>query len=72
MFDVLKAAPLARLGYHQYTAINNIFEMHMPFPADDHVSGGIMGGEMRTDEDMDKVNDTPEAVKFPKYRTEGV
>ncbi|TGO39009.1 hypothetical protein BHYA_0062g00120 [Botrytis hyacinthi] len=44
LFDVLKAAPLARLGYHQYTAINNIFEMQMPSMPDDHVSGNILGG----------------------------
>ena len=44
LFDVLKAAPLARLGYHQYTAINNIFEMKMPFMPDDFVSGGVLSG----------------------------
>jgi hypothetical protein len=50
LFDVLKAAPLARLGYHQYTAINNIFEMKMPFMPDDHVSGNILGGEVPKEE----------------------
>ena len=44
MFDVLKAAPLARLGYHQYTAINNVFEMKMPFMPDDFVSRGVLSG----------------------------
>ncbi|KAF7944618.1 uncharacterized protein EAE97_005251 [Botrytis byssoidea] len=44
LFDVLKAAPLARLGYQQYTAVNNIFEMQMPGMPDDHVSGNILGG----------------------------
>ncbi|KAF7956779.1 hypothetical protein EAE96_004106 [Botrytis aclada] len=55
LFDVLKAAPLARLGYHQYTAINNIFEMEIPFMPDDHVSGGVLGGEVSKDVDEDVV-----------------
>jgi hypothetical protein len=42
----LKAAPLARLGYHQYTAITNVFDMHMPFMPDDNVSAGVLGGVM--------------------------
>ena len=46
MFDVLKAAPLARLGYHQYTAINNVFDMHMPFMPDDNVSRGVLAGSV--------------------------
>ncbi|KAK9481780.1 hypothetical protein V1527DRAFT_486298 [Lipomyces starkeyi] len=45
LFDVLKAAPIARLGYHQYTAISHVFDMKMPFMADDNVSGNILGGE---------------------------
>ncbi|KAF7887128.1 uncharacterized protein EAF02_003775 [Botrytis sinoallii] len=55
LFDVLKAAPLARLGYHQYTAINNIFEMEMPFMPDDHVSGNTLGGVVPKDIDEDVV-----------------
>ncbi|KAF7931769.1 uncharacterized protein EAE98_004505 [Botrytis deweyae] len=55
LFDILKAAPLARLGYHQYTAINNIFEMEMPFMPDDHVSGNILGGVVPKDIDEDVV-----------------
>ncbi|ESZ95800.1 hypothetical protein SBOR_3817 [Sclerotinia borealis F-4128] len=51
LFDVLKAAPLARLGYHQYTAINNIFDMDMPFMPDDHVSGNTLGGVVPKDID---------------------
>ena len=42
---MLKAAPLARLGYHQYTAISHVFDMKMPFMPDDNVSGNILGGE---------------------------
>jgi len=42
---VLKAAPLARLGYHQYTAITHVFDMKMPIMVDDNVSGNILGGE---------------------------
>ncbi|TVY75825.1 Uncharacterized protein LSUE1_G005857 [Lachnellula suecica] len=45
LFDVLKAAPLARLGYHQYTAITHVFDMKMPFMPDDNVSGNTLGGE---------------------------
>ncbi|TVY91879.1 Uncharacterized protein LAWI1_G003169, partial [Lachnellula willkommii] len=45
LFDVLKAAPLARLWYHQYTAITHVFDMKMPFMPDDNVSGNILGGE---------------------------
>ncbi|KAF7900504.1 uncharacterized protein EAF01_007806 [Botrytis porri] len=55
LFDVLKAAPLARLGYHQYTAINNVFEMEMPFMPDDHVSGNTLGGVVPKDIDEDVV-----------------
>ncbi|TGO24012.1 hypothetical protein BPAE_0114g00060 [Botrytis paeoniae] len=55
LFDVLKAAPLARLGYHQYTAINNIFEMEMPFMPDDHVSGNTLGGVVSKDIDQGDV-----------------
>ncbi|QSZ31896.1 hypothetical protein DSL72_001465 [Monilinia vaccinii-corymbosi] len=53
LFDVLKAAPLARLGYHQYTAINNIFDMDMPFMPDDHVSGNVLGGFVSKNMDGD-------------------
>ncbi|KAJ4855441.1 flavin reductase like domain-containing protein [Trichoderma breve] len=45
LFDVLKAAPLARLGYHQYTAIREVFDMKMPFMYNDNVSGNTLGGE---------------------------
>jgi hypothetical protein len=45
LFDVLKAAPLARLGYHQYTAITHVFDMKMPFMPDDNVGGNMLGGE---------------------------
>ena len=51
----------------------------MPFPEDDHVSGGIMGGEMRSYEDKaaDEALEAAEASKTaeaakPKFRTEGV
>jgi hypothetical protein len=42
----LKAAPLARLGYHQYTHINQIWDMKMPIMADDTVSGGVLAGNI--------------------------
>lgn len=73
----MKAAPLARLGYHQYTAITSIFDMQVPFMEDDHVSGGVLGGEMRSDEEiaaekaaLEKVD--TEGKSFPTFRTEGV
>jgi hypothetical protein len=44
LFDVLKATPLARLGYHQYTAIDNVFDLDMPFMPDDHMSGNVLAG----------------------------
>jgi len=46
LFDVLKAAPIARNGYHQYTHINQVWDMPMPMNPDDHVSGGVLGGNM--------------------------
>jgi hypothetical protein len=45
LFDVLKAAPIARNGYHQYTHIEKIWNMPMPINPDDHVSGGVFGGD---------------------------
>ncbi|OCK99072.1 uncharacterized protein K441DRAFT_703091 [Cenococcum geophilum 1.58] len=47
LFDVLKAAPIARNGYHQYTHINQVWDMHMNIPADDKVSAGVLGGDMK-------------------------
>lgn len=44
LFDVLKAAPLARLGYHQYTAVREVFDMKMPFMHDDNVNASVLGG----------------------------
>lgn len=35
LFDVLKAAPIARLGYRQYSYINNVFEMTIPSMPDE-------------------------------------
>lgn len=42
---MLKAAPIARNGYHQYTHIEKIWDMPMPINPDDHVSGGVFGGD---------------------------
>lgn len=44
LFDVLKAAPIARLGYHQYTHIDKVWEMIIPSMPDDTVSGAVLGG----------------------------
>ena len=72
MFDVLKAAPLARLGYHQYSAVNNVFDMQMPFMEDDHVSGGVLGGEMRSNEEVAAEKAELEKRNLSAFRTEGV
>ena len=50
MFDVLKAAPLARNGYHQYTHITQVWDMPMPMMPDDNVSKGVLGGSMGYDD----------------------
>jgi flavin reductase (DIM6/NTAB) family NADH-FMN oxidoreductase RutF len=50
LFDVLKAAPIARNGYHQYTHINQVWDMQMPMMPDDNVSGGVLGGSMAYDD----------------------
>jgi len=47
LFDVLKAAPIARLGYNQYTHIERIFSMDVPIMADDTVGLGVLGGDMQ-------------------------
>ena len=55
---MLKAAPLARLGYHQYTAITHVFDMKMPFMPDDNVSGNVLGGETGvSDEELYRTKD---------------
>jgi hypothetical protein len=62
---------LARLGYHQYTAINNVFDMQMPFMPDDHVSGNVLAGA------VDQAGQDPESQKEkiettgPRFREEG-
>jgi hypothetical protein len=45
LIDVLKTRPLARLGYHQYSSVQSIFEMHMPIMPDDPVGQAILGGD---------------------------
>jgi hypothetical protein len=45
MIDVLKARPLARLGYHQYSSVESVFEMRMPIMPDDPVGQAILGGD---------------------------
>ncbi|KAI9649470.1 hypothetical protein NHQ30_002046 [Ciborinia camelliae] len=71
LFDVLKAAPLARLGYHQYTAINNIFDMDVPFMPDDNVSGNVLGGVVTKDIDEDSVVENGTKEKRGSLRLEG-
>jgi hypothetical protein len=54
LFDVLKAAPIARNGYHQYTHIEKVWNMPMPINPDDHVSGGVFGGDFSKTGDAEK------------------
>jgi hypothetical protein len=62
LFDVLKAAPLARLGYHQYTHITQVWDMKMPFMSDDTRSGDVLAGSIGNDTrpllEADKVYDS--------------
>jgi flavin reductase (DIM6/NTAB) family NADH-FMN oxidoreductase RutF len=44
IFDVLKAAPIARMGYHQYTHVSSAFDMKVPMMPDDLMSEGVLGG----------------------------
>jgi hypothetical protein len=46
---VLNAVPLARNGYHQYTHINQIWDMQMPTMPDDNVTQGVLGGDVDYD-----------------------
>ncbi|WYZ43083.1 hypothetical protein EsH8_VI_000782 [Colletotrichum jinshuiense] len=46
LFDILKAAPLARNGYHQYTHVNQVYDMLMPAMPDDTRSGDVLGGNV--------------------------
>jgi hypothetical protein len=41
---VLKAAPIARLGYRQYTHIDNVWEMTIPSMPDDNGNEAVFGG----------------------------
>lgn len=34
------------MGYHQYTHINQVWDMKMPIMPDDKVSGGVLGGNI--------------------------
>lgn len=45
LIDVLKAQPLARLGYHQYTSVQSVFEMEPPLMPDDTVSQAVLSGD---------------------------
>jgi flavin reductase (DIM6/NTAB) family NADH-FMN oxidoreductase RutF len=59
LIDVLKARPLARLGYHQYTSIESIFEMCVPLMPDDTVGAAVLGGDKaKVEEEMVKKKKT--------------
>lgn len=64
LFDVLKAAPIARNGYHQYTHINQVWDMKMPIMADDRFGAatlaGNFGGLADTEEQKKKELEGPD------------
>ncbi|WP_417546387.1 flavin reductase family protein [Marinobacter sp.] len=37
--DIIKISPIARMGYHNYTVINNMFEMKIPQASPDEADG---------------------------------
>jgi hypothetical protein len=41
---VLKAAPIARNGYRQYTHINQVWNMDVPMMPDDKISSSVLAG----------------------------
>jgi flavin reductase (DIM6/NTAB) family NADH-FMN oxidoreductase RutF len=45
--DILKIRPLARLGYHDYTTVESIFEMRIP-GSNDRQMAGLEGDARRT------------------------
>jgi hypothetical protein len=45
--------PIARNGYHQYTHINQVWDMEMPIMPDDTVSGNVLGGRVNENEPDD-------------------
>lgn len=67
LFDVLKAAPIARLGYHQYTHIDKVWEMIMPSMPDDNVSGGVLGGTGLVYGDPEADEGEHEVLKCSKF-----
>ncbi|RFU82171.1 flavin reductase like domain [Trichoderma arundinaceum] len=50
LFDVLKAAPIARLGYRQYTYIDNVFEMTIPTMPDEGDVAATLSGSLTYDD----------------------
>ncbi|KAH6661824.1 hypothetical protein B0J14DRAFT_622106 [Halenospora varia] len=55
LIDVLKARLLARLGYHQYTSIESVFEMVVPLMPDDTIGAAVLGGDKaKVSEEMAK------------------
>lgn len=43
--------------YHQYTHINQVWDMHMPSMPDDTVSQGVLGGSMKFDVEDDETEE---------------
>jgi flavin reductase (DIM6/NTAB) family NADH-FMN oxidoreductase RutF len=44
LFDVLKAAPIARNGYRYYSHINQVWNMDVPMMPDDKISSSVLAG----------------------------
>jgi len=68
LFDVLKAAPIARNGYRQYTHINQVWNMDVPMMPDDKISSSVLAGSFAglTVGDSKKVNEGGDGRQDPK------
>jgi hypothetical protein len=68
LFDVLKAAPIARNGYRQYTHINQVWNMDVPMMPDDKISSSVLAGSFAglTVGDSKKVNEGGDGREDPK------
>jgi hypothetical protein len=59
LIDVLKTRPIARLGYHQYTSIESVFEMVVPLMPDDTIGNAVLAGDQaKVAEEMAKKKKT--------------
>lgn len=50
---------MARLGYHQYTSVDNVFEMVVPLMPDDTLGSAVLAGDKaKVSEEMSKRKQT--------------